>query len=874
MPEPQNQAVQAEWRGDLTGANIGRFTVRSRLGSGGMGEVYRADDSTLKRPVALKRLAPHLRTDQHFRERFFKEAQRASSLINQHIAGIYDVFEDKGEPFVVMEYVEGTTLRERLKLPITLEEALKIVHQCAEGLVAAHEKRLIHGDIKPENIMLARSGEVKILDFGVARRIPQKDPQAVTDSDVQPTGAGLAGTVAYMAPEVLLNQEADGRADIFSLGIVLYEVLAGKHPFLAPNLITTTDRILHEEPPPPSHANPSIPVEVDQVIHHMLAKNPSERYTSASELLTDLESFVARGKLTVPRPMKLPKVSGWVLALAALLLAILVPVFIPQVRQQLLRWSGRAPIPEQKSLVVLPFRAIGGGPEDQFYCDGMTETLTAKLTQLSGTHNLTVAPASEVRARDVTSAEQARRDLAGTLVLAGTVFRSGGKVRVNYELVDTKTLRQVRADTITANASDPFSVQDQVAEGAAQMLDLALRPAERQVMLAHGTEVADAYEFFLQGRGYLQNYDRSENIDRAIHAFNEALKQDADYSLAYAGLGEALWRKYEHTNEMRFVESAQEACHRALALDPKVTEAHVCLGTLYNGTGQYEKAVAEFEDVLKAEPTEDAAFRGLASGYENLGKIEEAKQTYQRAIRLRPQYWGGYNALGGFYARKARYSEAAEMFQQVTRLIPDSTLGYSNLGGVQILQGHYADAIPIFGRAVAIRPSADAYSNLGTAYFYLRQFADSVRSYKESLQLNDKYYVVWGNLGDAYHWSPDEKLRATEAYQKAISLAEQSLRVNPRDATALGYLSYYDAMLQAREPALSFLSRALAIAPGNPELLFNAALAYNQVGDTNRAFVYLKKALDAGYYPALMRDSPILDKLRRNPQFGIVLNGK
>ncbi len=874
MLEPRSQDGQAEWRGDLTGTSVGRFMVRSRLGAGGMGEVYRADDTALKRPVALKRLAPHLRTDVHYRERFFKEAERASSFSHQHIAGVYDVFEDKGEPFVVMEYVEGTTLRERLKKPISLEDSLKITLQCAEALVAAHEKRLVHSDIKPENIMLTHSGEVKILDFGVARRLPQKDPQAVTDSDAPPVGGGLAGTISYMAPEVLLNKEADGRADIFSLGIVLYEVLAGKHPFLGPNLITTTDRILHEDPPPPSQVNPSVPVELDQVVRRMLAKNPSQRYLSAAELLTDLQSFVAKGKLAIARPWKLSRGERWTLATAAAFLLILAVVTVPQLRQRLLRWSGRAPIPEQKSLVVLPFRAIGGGTNEQIYCDGMTETLTAKLAQLTGTHELAVAPASEVRARQVTSAEAARRDLGGTLSLAGTVFWSGEKVRINYELIDTKTMRQLRAGTITAEASDPFAVQDQVAEGATRMLDLALGPAERRAMVTHGTEVAGAYDFFLQGRGYMQNFDRPENIDNAINAFNQALKLDSDYPLAYAGLGEALWRKYENTNQMRFVESAREACNRALAIDPKVAEAHICLGTLFNGTGQYEKAVAEFKDVLEEQPTEDAAYRGLASGYENLGKIEEAEQTFQRAIRLRPQYWGGYNAMGVFYFRKARYAQAAEMFKQVTRLVPDSTLGYSNLGGVQILQGHYSEAIPIFERAVAIRPSADAYSNLGTAHFYLRQFADSVRSYKESLKLNDQLYVVWGNLGDAYYWSSGEKPEATAAYRKAISLAIQSLRVNPRDATAMGNLAYYHAMQHEKEPALEFLNRALAISPGDPELLFNAALAYNQVGDANRAFVWLKKALEAGYSPTLVRDSPILDNLRRNPRFQNILHGK
>lgn len=873
MSESQHQSGRTATGDDLTGTTVGRFLVRSRLGAGGMGEVYRADDQKLKRTVALKRLAPHLRADQHYRERFFREAERASSLSHPHIAGIYDVFEENGEPFLVMEFVEGTTLRERLREPLPMELFLKIALQCGEALVAAHEKRLVHRDIKPENIMLTSTGEVKILDFGVARRLRHTDPQAVTDSDASQFEGGLSGTIAYMAPEVLTDKESDGRADIFSLGIVFYEVLASKHPFRGPNLITTTDHILHGVPPPPSQVNPSAPARLDPVVEKMLAKDPTDRYASASDLLTEIQSLISQG-MPLPSRRAGSRAKRWGLVGAAMILMALTVGLIPAIRQQMLRWSVQSPIAMEKSLVVLPFRSIGGGPEDQVYCDGMTETLTTKLSQLTATHELAVAPASEVRAQQVTNAEAARKNLGGTLVLAGTLFRSGQKVRINYELVDTKTLRQLSGDTITADASDPFAVQDQVVEGVVRMLDLALGPDERRAMVTHGTQVAGAYDLYLQGRGYLRNYDQPENIDSAVEVFNRALKLDPDYALAYAGLGEAFWRKYENTKLTQWVGSARGSCERAAATDPKAAEAHICLGTLANGTGQSEKAVAEFQLALEDEPTRDDAYRGLASAYENLGKPEDAEKTYQRAISLRPRYWGGYNALGVFYFRRARYAQAAEMFQKVVQLSPESVRGYSNLGGMYILQGRYADAIPMFQRAVVIRPEAEPYSNLGTSYFYLRRFADSIRSYKEALKLGDQLYVVWGNLGDAYFWSSDHREEAAAAYEKAITLATQNLRVNPRDATALGNLAYYQAMRQEKAAATGNLNRALAIAPGDPELLFNAAVAYTQMGEDDRALAELKKALEAGYSANLVRDTPMFDKLRQNPRFRDILREK
>jgi tetratricopeptide (TPR) repeat protein/TolB-like protein/tRNA A-37 threonylcarbamoyl transferase component Bud32 len=867
MPDSQNPSGGAEWREDLTGTSVGRFAIRSRLGAGGMGQVYRAEDTALKRQVALKRLAPRLRHDVHYRQRFLKEAERASSLTHKNIAGIYDIFEERGEPFLVMEYVEGTTLRDHPKGTLTVEEFMRIAPECALALAAAHEKRLVHRDIKPENIMLTRAGEVKILDFGVARRLPRTDPQALTDSSDPEIDQGMTGTIAYMSPEMLQSQEADGRADLFSLGIVFYEMLAGQHPFRGPTLIATTDRILHTAPPPISQLNPDVPVEVDRIVERLLAKDRSARYADATELLTDLQLFASQGKLLHAKSPKRQWRTRRVIGAVAGLILLLFLSTVALLKLRMFRSPAPAAMPVEKGLVVLPFHAIGGGPEEQAFCDGVTDTLTSKLTQLTATNELTVVPASEVRARKVTSPDSARKELGATLVLSGNLYQSGGRVRINYELVDTRTLRQLRANTITAQASDPFGVQDQVAEGAVRMLDLALGPAEQLAMVAHGTKVAAAYDLYLKGVGYLQDYDQPEKVEGAVQVFNRALKLDPNYAQAYAGLGEALWDKYELTKETQWVASARDACTQATSLAPQAAEPHVCLGTLYNGTGQYQKAVEEFQRARDDEPTMDGAYRGLASAYENLNQGQEAEKTYLSAIQLRPRYWGGYNQLGVFYFRDARFGKAEAMFEKVVQLVPDSTRGYNNLGGVYVLQGRYADAIRVFRRAAAIRPSDDVYSNLGTSYFYLRRYKEATENYQQALKLNDHSYLDWGNLGDAYYWSGEDKSKAADAFQKAISLVTKDLKVNPHNASVLGYLAYYQAMQGQRKPALDALQEALRLSPKDPELLFNAGLTYKQLGEPGQAVQELKAALAAGYSPPLIRDTPILDSLRSDPNF-------
>jgi len=882
MPQPAKEPVTPVEASDLTGKTVGRFVISARLGAGGMGEVYCADDTRLKRRVALKRIAPRLQANEGYRQRFLREAQYASGLTNQHVAGVYDVLETDGEVFLVMEYVEGQTLRRRLAEPLGFPEFLGIAEQCATALSAAHERGIVHRDIKPENIMLTPSGQVKILDFGVAKQLLHAEDTATLDTS---SSSSFSGTLAYMAPEVLLEKPPDQRADIFSLGVVFYEALTGRHPFRAGSFLATTDRVLHEIPAPASKFNPKVPAELERIVAKMLAKDPAERYATAADLLVDLRAFQRAGAYpATPLPRALPSKpqvgwgqhgKRWVLpATLALLLIAVIGFLLPNAWRWSSRKSGARVLAGPKNLAVLPFQAIGGSPENQAYSDGITETLTTHLTQLTATHALQVVPAREVRLRRVSSAEAARKELGVSLVLEGTFDRSGNVVRVNYVLVDTGTLRQLRAATITADASNPFAVQDRVAESTVGLLELELKPQERQALETHGTQVAGAYEFYLQGRGYLQNYDKPENVENAVSVFGRALSLDPNYALAHAGLGEAFWKKYEARKESEWIEPARKACERARALNSKLAAAHICLGTVEDGTGHSEKAVSEFQRALETEPTSDDAYRGLGAAFEHLGQLAQAEKTYRQAIELRPHYWAGYNWLGAFYFNQARYTEAAEMFSQVVALAPDSFRGYSNLGAVYTQQGRYREAIPTLERSVAIRTTATALSNLATAYFYQRRFAEAAQTYGAAVKADERNYVFWGNLGDALYWTPGRRAEAAAAYRKANALAEAKLQVNARSARVLADLGFYHAMLDERKAALSQLRRALEIAPDNPSVRFEAALVYNQFGETDRALGWLEKAVAVGYSPATIRDTPNFDSLRANPRFQALLRVK
>ena len=877
MPEPRTQPdpAVASARRDLSGTTIGRFAIQELLGQGGMGEVYRASDLRLKRQVALKRIAPHLRGHERSRQRLWKEAERASRLSDPHIAAVHDVIEEEHELFIVMEYVEGQTLRRRLANPISVLEFLPIGIECALGLAAAHKAGVVHHDIKPENIMLTTSGQVKILDFGVAKNL-RTFPEA-TVSDTQACEE-FAGTLNYMAPEVVREKDSDSRADIFSLGVVFYEAIAGGNPFRAKTFLETCNRILHQAPPLLRELNPKAPAELDRIISKMLAKEPAQRYSTAADLAVDLEALevsLGQSGAQAPRHLPVPKnrrAPRWV-AISAIVVLLLVAGYVPA-RQQLKIWLGIDPIPRAKQVAVLPLSVVGGDAQTAAFAAGLTETLTAKLTQLTDDPSLQVVPATEIRAKHVITMDDARKEFGANLVLEGSLHKSGKQVRVNYILVDARTRRQMRAESLTLAAMDSFEAEDAVVNGVVGMLELEIQSYQRPALQSHGTQLAGAYDYYLQGRGYLQNYDRVENLDSAVQVFERALAIDPNYALAYAGLGDAYWKKYQSKKDPSLIEKSREACQHASRLDGKLSSAHACLGTLSAGTGNYQEAVREFEQAVKAEPTNDGAFRGLGDAYEHLAKLDEAEKTYRRAINLRPHYWAGYNWLGVFYYRQARFPEAADMFSQVVSLTPDSFRGYSNLGATYVELARYADAIKVLEQSIAIRPSGYGYTNLGNGYFFLRRYEEADRAYEAAIKLTTDDSLLWWNLGDGYYWTPGKRSQSTSAYKQGIAAAEEELRVNPNNSYSYGVLAICHAMLGEKNPALDALERGLRLAPSDQLLLYQAALVHNQFGQTEETIKWLKKAVAAGRPRARLRDYPNFDPLWADPRYQGFLGDK
>jgi serine/threonine protein kinase/Flp pilus assembly protein TadD len=867
----------------LIGQTISHYRIIEKLGGGGMGVVYKAEDLRLRRFAALKFLPDDVARDAHALARFRREAQTASALNHPNICTIYDIAEEDGRAFIAMEYLEGKTLKHLIhERRLKMEQILDLAIEIASALEAAHTKGIIHRDIKPANIFVSENGRAKILDFGLAKIAEKQvsDPRdlgapTVDVTDLTTPGSAV-GTVAYMSPEQVRGEALDVRTDLFSFGAVLYEIATGRVAFSGNTLGIILDGILNRPPTPVVRVRPDLPPRLQEIISKAMEKDRNLRYRQASEIITDLrrlrrdtesqrvgrledvDSKVSEATSWLKRHYKVAGVS-----IAAVLL-VLLALFSDSGREVLALFH-RPILPQHKNLVVLPFSTLDSQAAEQIYCDGFTETVTAKLAQISA---LQVPSALEVRTKRVASIQEARTQFGANLVLAASWQRLQDSVRINLSLIDARTGNQLRTETITAPATDLFRLQDEVVLQASRMLQLQLSPTDTASLTSHGTTVPSAYDFYVQGVGYLQRYERPENVEIAIDMLKHAVEKDPAYAQAQAALARAYWYKYNATKEQQWVQQAKAAVSAAKNLNSQLPEVQLAIGDFHLRTGSYSDAVLAFQRVLELDPEDVDAYLGLGKAYDFQGETDKAEQAFRHAVQISPVCWSCFNSFGIFFNGHARYREAIEAWRRVTELTPDNVWGYMNLGAAYFNIGQFEQANEYFRRALKLAPDNDTvYSNLGTVSFFLGLFEEDAAYCRKAIELRPQDYAYRGDLADAYRMIPAESNKASAAYQEAIRLGETQLRVNPNDSVILSSLAQYYERTGDPKRARAYIERALKLDPTDVDILRIASLIELETGERQKALQWLEKAVSAGYTREQLLANPELTSLHSDPEF-------
>jgi serine/threonine protein kinase/Flp pilus assembly protein TadD len=860
----------------------GRYRVVELLGSGGMGEVYEVEDLELGERVALKVIRQESAFDAGVFDRLRREVQLARRVTHPNVCRVFDLgrHQQQGRDyiFLTMELIKGETLSTRLKRTgkILPPEAAVIAVQLCHALDAAHQAGILHRDFKTGNVMLLGSftpaGTVPpagtqpleqiravVTDFGIARLMRPLDNSLTPAPTGTLTHGVIAGTPAYMSPEQLLGEKLSPASDIYSLGLVLYEMVTGTRPFQGDSSWTETLKRLTVAPTAPVKIVPDLGERWNSTLLRCLQRDPQKRFQSASEVA---ETLTGRRRF-------LRSTSQRVLAATACFILLLVALGFA-FRHRL--WPA---LPEQKRLAILPFTFAGSEPANQAAAYELSESLTDNLSRMQASdRSLWVVPWLEVRNQKAQDAGHAASLLGANLVLLGELHRDSGKVGLLLQLKDAGSLRSLGSRTIDVPAAEVFTTEDKLLQGAADLLRINIPETMLHHLPVDETTEPGAYEFYQQGRGYLVHVGPAnpDDLDRAITLFQEAAEKDPNFALAFANLALAYSMKFHATRDLQWLTKAKQTCAHALSLNDKSPYAHLALGAIDQEVGDLDGAIHEFQEVLRLDPTNDSALRHLSMAYDNSGRLLQAESLLKEAVKHGPGNFVNYNNLGFFYYQHAQYAQAEQPFKTAAELVPDNPVAFYNLGGVYLAEGKYKDAETILTRAIAIRPSAGAYSNLGTVRQYQGHYADAALMFQKATQLIPSDHRLWCNLGNAYELAGN-KTGAEDAYKKAVELAQQAAALRPKDGELRGWLALYYAKLGEKSNAQKQLAHALSLSQNDPQLLFNSALIYELLGDREQALSALHSALQAGYSVSEVKSAPELAQLRQDLRFsGIIGN--
>lgn len=636
-----------------------------------MGEVYLATDSQLDRQVALKILPPELSADRERLSRFMREARMASAVNHPNAAHIYDLGESGGIHYITLEYVQGVTLDSRIG-SLTVEQTLKLAIEVVSALAAAHARHVIHRDIKPANVMVTDDGRAKLLDFGLAK-LGSEDKASASSETLHMTHAGVVfGTLPYMSPEQALGRRVDQRTDIFSFGVLLYELLAARRPFEGATSGALIDSILHHEPAPPSSHNHLVPQELDEIVGRCLGKHPDSRYPTAADLLEALRSRSG------PAPSVTPS-------------------------------EGRSARPTGRSVAVLPFADLSPERDQQYFCDGVTEEISLGISKVP---ELRVASRSTTFAHRDVDVRELGRHLGVDTILEGSVRKSGNRLRVAVRLTNSADGFQLWSERYDGDLDDIFAVQEEIAASVAAALELRLENSVREELAGNAPRDIRAYEYYLRGRDLFYRHTRPA-YEGAIEMYRRAISEDPHYARAWAALGQCWTRLYNYYGkDPASLREADSATAKALELAPQLAEAHVARAVVLELEFGFAAAEEVFQRALALDPTHFEACSFFADALRREGRSSEAAELYIQANRLRPDDYASLGLAANLYDEMQRHDDARQLRKRVVQLIerhlriaPDDAKAMIMQGNTLIMLDEREKGIDYIARGAALAPN-------------------------------------------------------------------------------------------------------------------------------------------------------------------------
>jgi len=716
------------------GTKLGRYEIRSQLGVGGMGEVYLADDTLLDRKVAIKVLPESSMADEQARKRLLQEARAAAKLDYPHICSIYEVGEVDGRSFIAMQYVEGETLDSRGKRqPFDWAQTLSIAAQVADALSEAHAQSIIHRDIKPSNIIITSRGQAKVMDFGLAKSIPQAvDSEARTESYLTDPGT-VMGTLPYMSPEQVRGEATDGRSDLFSFGTMLYEMVSGRQPFASGSAAATASAILTHEPLPLVRFAPDVPEEFQRILRKCLEKERAQRYQSSRDLAIDLENLrrqydtaQARSRsdddsATLKRPEEVSSTTGdtafpWRAGVAVAAAAVVALLAAGVVYFKFFRAVPVSSAVAIRSLVVLPLENLSGDAGQEYFADGLTEALTTELSKIGELRVISRTSAMQYKGARKSLPEIAR-ELNVHGVVRGSVIRTNDRVKVTVQLIRAGTDQNMWAESYLHDLTDILILQNRVARDISKEVQVQLTAQDTARFTSTGKVNPEAYDAYLRGRFYWSKGAR-EDLEKAKEYFELALAKDPRYAPAYAGLADyySVLPFYGDAHPDEVFPKAKQAVAKALELDNSLAEAHgtqAYILTYYDW--DWTAAQREFDQALALSPN-DATLRHRYSRYlSSVGRIDEALAELERARLLDPSSLVIKANVGVIYYFARQYDRAIEELQKVLNAHPDFGTAQWGLALAHEQKGNYDQALAQLEKA-ASRRRANALASLGHLY--------------------------------------------------------------------------------------------------------------------------------------------------------------